>query len=678
VQHALIAGDARTGASVSGSVPELDAGDVFAMRSLEIAPDATAGRLLDELAIDGADLLAGVVDAIAGGTAAAFPQQGEPTFAPKLGIDDARLDWAAPADVVRNRFRGVTPEPGAWTTLDDQRLKVLELAAASDAEPLAPGESCASTADDCSWAPERNRSSWSACSREGAPRCPRPTGGAVQVATAWWHDERAVERRAGAGRRDGRGRGPGTRPRATSASRPRGLVAFEVLEAVRDDEAYANLLLPSRIRRAGLDRADAAFATELTYGTAAHAGLLRRGHRPRRGPPHERDRPGRARRAQDRHPPAPRHPGAHARRGLRAGRDREAGGAEGAGFANAVLRRSRGRRPRRGATSWPRGRRATMTASPGSRAIPEWIVARLRRALAARGRGDELERLLAADNASPRVNLACCPGSAPTSTTSGLDPTGTRRSGVGRRPDRASPRSSRARPGAGRGIAARRARADRAPHRAAGGALARPLRRPGGKTAVLAAEALSRWRVLVANEMVPARAELVRKALVGVPTTVEVHVATAERSTLARSALPAGSTASSSTRRAPGSARSAAAPRRGGASRPRRRGAHELQGELFDAAVRALAARRRARVRDLLAAHRGDPREPAAALERWRRTRRAARHARVVQGLSRHPLDLAGAPETCSCGRTGTAPTPCSSRWCVAPSGCADAVDADR
>ena len=139
VQHALIAGDARTGASVFRLVPELDAGDVFGMRSLEIAPDATAGRLLDELAIDGADLLAGVVDAIAGGTAAASRQQGEPTFAPKLGIDDARLDWTAPADVVRNRFRGVTPEPGAWTTLDDQRLKVLELAAASDSETLAPG-----------------------------------------------------------------------------------------------------------------------------------------------------------------------------------------------------------------------------------------------------------------------------------------------------------------------------------------------------------------------------------------------------------------------------------------------------------------------------------------------------------------------------------------------------------
>ncbi|WP_448004793.1 methionyl-tRNA formyltransferase [Agromyces bauzanensis] len=139
VQHALIAGDAETGASVFRLVPELDAGDVYGERRRQIAPDETAGDLLAELAVSGAELLAEVVDAIAAGTAAATPQSGAPTFAPKLDIDDARLDWNLPAARVRDRFRGVTPEPGAWTTVDDQRLKVLDLADAPDAAPLAPG-----------------------------------------------------------------------------------------------------------------------------------------------------------------------------------------------------------------------------------------------------------------------------------------------------------------------------------------------------------------------------------------------------------------------------------------------------------------------------------------------------------------------------------------------------------
>lgn len=139
VQHALIAGDADTGASVFRLVPELDAGDVFAMRSRPIDAEDTAGALLDALAADGASLVADVVDGIADGTATATPQDGEPTFAPKLGIEDARLDWTAPAEVVRDRFRGVTPEPGAWTTVDDQRVKVLDLGRATDAAPLPPG-----------------------------------------------------------------------------------------------------------------------------------------------------------------------------------------------------------------------------------------------------------------------------------------------------------------------------------------------------------------------------------------------------------------------------------------------------------------------------------------------------------------------------------------------------------
>jgi methionyl-tRNA formyltransferase len=146
VQHALIDDDAQTGAAVFRLVPELDAGDVFADLVHPIREDDTAGSLLDDLAVSGAGLLADVVDGIAAGTAHASPQVGEPSFAPKLGIDDARIDWTLPARRVLARYRGVTPEPGAWTTLDGARLKLLELAGTLDrtefteAPALAPGE----------------------------------------------------------------------------------------------------------------------------------------------------------------------------------------------------------------------------------------------------------------------------------------------------------------------------------------------------------------------------------------------------------------------------------------------------------------------------------------------------------------------------------------------------------
>jgi methionyl-tRNA formyltransferase len=141
VQRAVMAGDAETGVAVFQLVPELDAGDVFAQERFLIPPRATAGDLLAALAVDGADLLADVVDSIAGGTAHAIPQEGEPTLAPKLTLDDGRIRWTDDRAAVLARIRGVTPEPGAHTALGDARLKILEAGEAeASVARLAPGE----------------------------------------------------------------------------------------------------------------------------------------------------------------------------------------------------------------------------------------------------------------------------------------------------------------------------------------------------------------------------------------------------------------------------------------------------------------------------------------------------------------------------------------------------------
>ncbi len=139
VQHAIIAGDEITGATVFRLVEELDAGDVYGVLTQPIGRHETAGHLLESLADAGAGLLVRVVDALADGTARAEPQRGDVTFAPKLGAEDGRLDPRADATSLVDRVRGVTPEPGAFVLLGDDRLKVLEAAVAHDAPALAPG-----------------------------------------------------------------------------------------------------------------------------------------------------------------------------------------------------------------------------------------------------------------------------------------------------------------------------------------------------------------------------------------------------------------------------------------------------------------------------------------------------------------------------------------------------------
>lgn len=70
-----------------------------------------------------------------------------------------------------------------------------------------------------------------------------------------------------------RGGGPPRGRRLAVGAAPR-RVAYDVLRAVSDRDAYANLVLPERIREARLDTRDAALATELTYGTLRATGLL--------------------------------------------------------------------------------------------------------------------------------------------------------------------------------------------------------------------------------------------------------------------------------------------------------------------------------------------------------------------------------------------------------------------
>jgi len=141
LQRALMAGDAVTGAAVFQLVAELDAGPVFGTVERPIGRNQTAGHLLEVLADDGAELLTDVVAQLAAGTAVSAAQAGEVTLAPKLELEDGRLDWSRPAAELDARIRGVTPEPGAFAVLDDgERLKVVDAAIAHDSGTLAPGE----------------------------------------------------------------------------------------------------------------------------------------------------------------------------------------------------------------------------------------------------------------------------------------------------------------------------------------------------------------------------------------------------------------------------------------------------------------------------------------------------------------------------------------------------------
>jgi len=139
VQRAIMAGDEVTGVSVFRLVDELDAGPVLAHVS-EPVRDRDAGQLLGALQVIGTDALIASLSALEQGTASARTQPSEGvTYAPKLTVDDARLDWTRPAAELLRVIRGCNPTPVAWTVVDGERFRVLQAAAIAPAG-LGPGE----------------------------------------------------------------------------------------------------------------------------------------------------------------------------------------------------------------------------------------------------------------------------------------------------------------------------------------------------------------------------------------------------------------------------------------------------------------------------------------------------------------------------------------------------------
>ncbi|HEU5456564.1 MAG TPA: methionyl-tRNA formyltransferase [Nocardioides sp.] len=125
VQHAIRAGDEVSGATTFRIVKELDAGPTFGVMTETIRPHDTAGDLLARLAEGGAGLLVATLDGIAEGSLEAREQPADGvSFAPKVTVEDARIDWSEPATAVDRQVRACTPFPGAWTTYDDERVKV--------------------------------------------------------------------------------------------------------------------------------------------------------------------------------------------------------------------------------------------------------------------------------------------------------------------------------------------------------------------------------------------------------------------------------------------------------------------------------------------------------------------------------------------------------------------------
>ncbi|MCV6823249.1 MULTISPECIES: methionyl-tRNA formyltransferase [Halocynthiibacter] len=125
IHRAIMAGDKATGICIMQMDAGLDTGDVLLREECEIGEEETTAQLHDRLSERGAKLIVEALARYSELTPEPQPEEGV-TYASKIDKAEAQVDWSEPAEIVDRKIRGLSPFPGAWCVVGEERLKLLQ------------------------------------------------------------------------------------------------------------------------------------------------------------------------------------------------------------------------------------------------------------------------------------------------------------------------------------------------------------------------------------------------------------------------------------------------------------------------------------------------------------------------------------------------------------------------
>lgn len=124
IHRAIMAGDAQTGVCIMQMEAGLDTGPVLLREATDIGAAETTGALHDRLSQMGAELIVQAITQLGDLSPQVQPDDGV-TYAAKIDKAEARVDWNRPTVEVDRQIRGLSPFPGAWCMVGDERVKLL-------------------------------------------------------------------------------------------------------------------------------------------------------------------------------------------------------------------------------------------------------------------------------------------------------------------------------------------------------------------------------------------------------------------------------------------------------------------------------------------------------------------------------------------------------------------------
>lgn len=128
IQWAIINGETVTGVTTMYTDIGLDTGDIILKEEMTIGKEETAGELFNRMAPFGAKVLLKTLEEIKNGSIKRTSQnESEASHFPMLKKDMGHIDFSNSAEEIHNLVRGVSPWPGAYFLLEDQKIKVVKV-----------------------------------------------------------------------------------------------------------------------------------------------------------------------------------------------------------------------------------------------------------------------------------------------------------------------------------------------------------------------------------------------------------------------------------------------------------------------------------------------------------------------------------------------------------------------
>jgi methionyl-tRNA formyltransferase len=140
IQWAIINGETVTGVTAMLMDEGLDTGDILLAVQEKISPADTSATLRNRLAELGANLLIDTLNRYSKGQIRPVQQDhNQASQAPLLKKSDGHITWDAPAEIISNFIRGMTPWPGAFTFHEGKRFKIFNAKSVEADVSQAPG-----------------------------------------------------------------------------------------------------------------------------------------------------------------------------------------------------------------------------------------------------------------------------------------------------------------------------------------------------------------------------------------------------------------------------------------------------------------------------------------------------------------------------------------------------------